>query len=181
MNSVLISASQRLCVKIAPPYHYTALPTDKTPAKLYSMSVRSLLLFLLPLFPCTAADSVPKVWADRDIADFRLPLAGLGHAPRLISEKEYYALPEVNLKTYPVYGRNFAQRPGDARLAPEMLVRWGKPIAKKIRRPDFGSADGRLTPDGKKFSRDAAPESKEGRVASVRRRVSQAEGAASRL
>jgi hypothetical protein len=67
------------------------------------MSVRSLLLFLLPLFPCAAADSVPKVWADRDVADFRLPLAGLGHAPRLISEKEYYALPEVNVKTYPVY------------------------------------------------------------------------------
>ena len=47
--------------------------------------------------------SVPKVWDDRDIAGFRLPLAGLGAPPKLISEREYYALPEVNLKTYPVY------------------------------------------------------------------------------
>src|SRR5215475_10125324 len=67
------------------------------------MSLRPLLLSALLLLPCAAADSVPKVWDDHDIADFRLPLAGLGHPPRLISEKEYYALPEVNLKTYPVY------------------------------------------------------------------------------
>jgi hypothetical protein len=47
--------------------------------------------------------SVPKVWDDREIAGFRLPLAGLGIPPKLISEHDYYALPEVNLKTYPVY------------------------------------------------------------------------------
>jgi hypothetical protein len=74
-----------------------------TPAKLISMSAKTLVLGALLLLPCAAADSVPKVWDDHDVADFRLPLAGLGHSPRLISEKEYYALPEVNLKTYPVY------------------------------------------------------------------------------
>jgi hypothetical protein len=47
--------------------------------------------------------SVPKVWADAEASTFRLPLAGLDAPPRLISEREYYALPEVNLKTYPVY------------------------------------------------------------------------------
>jgi hypothetical protein len=46
---------------------------------------------------------MPKVWDDRDLAGFRLPLAGLGAPPKLVSEREYYALPEVNLKTYPVY------------------------------------------------------------------------------
>jgi hypothetical protein len=46
---------------------------------------------------------IPKVWNDRDIAGFRLPLAALGKAPKLISEQEYYSLPEINLKTYPVY------------------------------------------------------------------------------
>jgi hypothetical protein len=55
-------------------------------------------------FHCAAQTGpIPKVWDDRDIADFRLPLAALGKAPKLISEQEYYALPEVNLKTYPVY------------------------------------------------------------------------------
>ena len=49
------------------------------------------------------ASPFPKVWDDGDVAGFRLPLAGLGAPPRLISEREYYALPEVNLKTYPVY------------------------------------------------------------------------------
>lgn len=47
--------------------------------------------------------SIPKVWDDREIAGFRLPLAGLGAAPKLISGREYYSLSEVNLKTYPVY------------------------------------------------------------------------------
>lgn len=32
-----------------------------------------------------------------------MPLAGLGHAPKMASGPVYYALPEVNLKTYPVY------------------------------------------------------------------------------
>ncbi len=52
-----------------------------------------------------AADSpvVPKVWDDAEISDYRLPLYGLGHPPVLLSAREYYALPEVNLKTYPVY------------------------------------------------------------------------------
>ena len=47
--------------------------------------------------------SVPRAWDDRDIAGYRLPLAGLGRPPALLTEREYYALPEVNLKTYPVY------------------------------------------------------------------------------
>src|ERR1700733_10237204 len=55
--------------------------------------------------PAAAAssDSVPEVWRDADIAGYRTPLAGLGRPPVLVSERDYYALPEVNLKTYPVY------------------------------------------------------------------------------
>ena len=47
--------------------------------------------------------TVPQSWVQREVDTFRLPLAGLGAPPKEISEKEYYALPEVNLKTYPVY------------------------------------------------------------------------------
>ena len=67
------------------------------------------LRFVPQLFPvfwaalAVAQPAVPKIWDDHDIADFRLPLAGLGKAPALISENEYYSLPEVNVKTYPVY------------------------------------------------------------------------------
>jgi mono/diheme cytochrome c family protein len=44
-----------------------------------------------------------KVWKSEEALSFRLPLAGLGAPPKLISEEQYYALPEYNLKTYPVY------------------------------------------------------------------------------
>lgn len=47
--------------------------------------------------------SLPKSWADKDIVGYRLPLAGLGRAPQLIAEHDYYGLPEVSFKTYPVY------------------------------------------------------------------------------
>ncbi len=47
--------------------------------------------------------SVPKSWRDSDLAGYRVPLAGLGQPPQLIAEHEYYALPEANTKTYPVY------------------------------------------------------------------------------
>jgi hypothetical protein len=50
-----------------------------------------------------AADEVPAPWSEASIAGYRLPLAGLGRAPKMVSGTDYYALPEVNLKTYPVY------------------------------------------------------------------------------
>ena len=50
-----------------------------------------------------SAVAVPKSWRDSDLAGYRLPLAGLGKPPQIISEHDYYALPEANVKTYPVY------------------------------------------------------------------------------
>jgi hypothetical protein len=50
-----------------------------------------------------ANPAVPQSWAQKDVDTFRLPLAGLGAPPTTISERDYYALPETNLKTYPVY------------------------------------------------------------------------------
>jgi hypothetical protein len=50
-----------------------------------------------------SAEEIPSPWSDASIAGYRLPLAGLGHAPKMVSGATYYALPEVNLKTYPVY------------------------------------------------------------------------------
>jgi hypothetical protein len=47
--------------------------------------------------------AVPQAWADSSVAGYRTPLAALGHAPKMVSGARYYALPEYNLKTYPVY------------------------------------------------------------------------------
>jgi mono/diheme cytochrome c family protein len=51
---------------------------------------------------CHGAD-IPKVWDDQAASSYRIPLAGLGHAPKMVSARDYYALPESNVKTYPVY------------------------------------------------------------------------------
>lgn len=69
------------------------------------MNLRIVAGVLAAAAPAVAwlASPVPMAWSDKDIAGYRLPLAGLGKPPALISEREFYALPEVNLKTYPVY------------------------------------------------------------------------------
>lgn len=70
------------------------------------MHILRLSLGLLCLTLAAAASDAttyPKAWADDALAGFRLPLAGLGRPPAMISEREYYALPESNLKTYPVF------------------------------------------------------------------------------
>jgi hypothetical protein len=64
---------------------------------LVSLTLAAAALRIDPAF------GIPRAWEDRSMRDFRLPLAGLGHAPTLLSERAYYELPESNLKTYPVY------------------------------------------------------------------------------
>jgi len=46
---------------------------------------------------------IPKVWDDAALSDWATPIAGLNLRPKHISAKEYYSLPEDNLRTYPVY------------------------------------------------------------------------------
>jgi hypothetical protein len=64
---------------------------------------RLLLLVTLIAVTSLSAEEVPSPWSDASISGYRLPLAGLGRAPKMVSGAAYYALPEVNLKTYPVY------------------------------------------------------------------------------
>ncbi|MDQ6758922.1 MAG: hypothetical protein M3Z32_03520 [Acidobacteriota bacterium] len=46
----------------------------------------------------------PRIWNDRDLAEWATPLAALNIRPGHLSEKEYYAIPEGNwVRTYPVY------------------------------------------------------------------------------
>jgi hypothetical protein len=46
---------------------------------------------------------IPRVWDEEALADWATPLAGLNARPSHMSSAEYYALPEENLRSYPVY------------------------------------------------------------------------------
>ena len=58
---------------------------------------------ILAITASLAAQNVPKTWDDGALADWATPVAGLNVRPGHLSEKEYYALPVENLRTYPVY------------------------------------------------------------------------------
>src|ERR1041384_5516764 len=76
-----------------------------------------LTLTLLVITPCRADDKapsdqkskpvVPKIWDDRLLATWALPVAGLNVAPNFVPESEYYAAPLDNLRTYPGYHPDF--------------------------------------------------------------------------
>src|SRR5687768_16154481 len=46
---------------------------------------------------------VPRIWDDRELADWATPLATLGIRPAQHTTAEYYSAPTENLRTYPVY------------------------------------------------------------------------------
>ena len=46
---------------------------------------------------------IPRVWDDAALSDWATPVAGLGVRPTHMTPAAYYALPEENLRTYPVY------------------------------------------------------------------------------
>ena len=71
-------------------------------------SLSLLLLLCCSLAP--AADNenswkpdIPRVWDEAALADWVTPLAGLNARPTHMSAKEYYEMPEYNLRSYPVY------------------------------------------------------------------------------
>lgn len=52
----------------------------------------------------TFQPEIPRVWEDRDVQTFELPLAQADRSPRYLSSKDYYALKErVMYRSYPVY------------------------------------------------------------------------------
>jgi len=53
--------------------------------------------------PTNKVQIVPKIWDESELATWATPIAGLGKPPGFFSEKEYYAAPVDNLRTYPVY------------------------------------------------------------------------------
>jgi hypothetical protein len=61
---------------------------------------------VLVSFAAAAAEprpKAPRIWNDKDLADWALPVAALNAKPSFYSEAEYYAAPVVEHRTYPVY------------------------------------------------------------------------------
>jgi hypothetical protein len=45
----------------------------------------------------------PKIWDEKALATWALPVAGVNATPNFYSEAEYYAAPTADIRTYPVY------------------------------------------------------------------------------
>ena len=76
------------------------------------------------------ATEVPKTWDERALADWATPVAGLNVRPGHFSEREYYAAPVDNLRSYPVYDPE--REPAGywealQKKLPEPLVEIGRP------------------------------------------------------
>jgi mono/diheme cytochrome c family protein len=67
------------------------------------MRSQILAAAILTITASAAAQNVPRTWDESALADWASPVAGLNVRPGHLSEKEYYALPAENLRTYPVY------------------------------------------------------------------------------
>ncbi|HEY9183036.1 MAG TPA: hypothetical protein VIQ99_07535, partial [Gammaproteobacteria bacterium] len=68
---------------------------------LAAASSTALVLALSLTRPWTP--KVPRVWDEKALETWATPLAGLNARPTHMSAAEYYAIPEENLRTYPVY------------------------------------------------------------------------------
>src|SRR5438445_651871 len=62
-----------------------------------------LVILVWLLTGLARAGDIPKTWDDAALADWATPVAGLNVRPGHFSEREYYAAPMDNLRTYPVY------------------------------------------------------------------------------
>jgi hypothetical protein len=55
------------------------------------------------VYHATWRPEIPRVWDEAALEGWATPLAGLGAPPTHMSPEEYYAIPEENLRTYPLY------------------------------------------------------------------------------
>src|SRR4051812_43939243 len=63
-----------------------------------------LLLLLAASAPAQSTSAAPRIWNDRDLAEWATPIAALNIRPGHMSEKEFYSVPVAEwVRTYPVY------------------------------------------------------------------------------
>ena len=63
----------------------------------------AVLAVVLGCVAMAAQTEPPRIWNDGALAEWATPVAGLNVRPSHYSSAEYYASPEENLRTYPVY------------------------------------------------------------------------------
>lgn len=61
------------------------------------------LALAVPGVAQTDAIRAPRIWDDKVLGNWATPIAALGIRPGHFTAEEYYAAPEDNLRTYPVY------------------------------------------------------------------------------
>jgi hypothetical protein len=63
-----------------------------------------LLLLAASNTPAQSRSAAPRIWNDRDLAEWATPIAALNLRPGHLSETEFYSLPVAEwVRTYPVY------------------------------------------------------------------------------
>ena len=63
-----------------------------------------LILFAIASALAQTKTAAPRVWNDRDLAEWATPIAALKVRPGHLSEAEFYSLPVAEwVRTYPVY------------------------------------------------------------------------------
>jgi len=76
----------------------------RTLVELSSLVILSVTLAACSSKPSTPLIEAPRIWNDRDLAEWANPVAGLAVRPDHFSEAEFYAAPVAEwVRTYPVY------------------------------------------------------------------------------
>jgi hypothetical protein len=71
---------------------------------LHALTPGLLLLLAAGHSPAQSRNGAPRIWNDRDLAEWATPIAALNVRPGHLSEKEFYSLPVAEwVRTYPVY------------------------------------------------------------------------------
>lgn len=130
--------------------------------------------------------SVRRLWNAKDLADWAIPVAGINQTPRFYSEKEYYAAPVENLRTYAVYHPRYEpkgymdwlRKQGPQPLVePDKLkteedwIEAGRRVFDELDVPLVRTGDPRALEylrDAKAIESDGTPMSKDGRLAFFR-------------
>jgi hypothetical protein len=72
------------------------------PSKVESMLVLTIFCAIASIASAQTRQ-IPRTWDEKALVNWATPVAGLNVRPHHLSEKEYYATPVDNLRTYPVY------------------------------------------------------------------------------
>ncbi|HXG93812.1 MAG TPA: hypothetical protein VNN73_15815 [Blastocatellia bacterium] len=128
----------------------------------------------------------PKIWDDKQLATWAVPIAGVNAMPNFYTEAEYYSAPVDNLRTYPVYHPDYEPKGYRERLkkmGPQPMIEpekiktekdWieaGRRVFDELDVPILRASDPRITKwlaDREAIKREGAKMSKDGVILGLR-------------